>query len=119
MSDGCGQRRHRSSKEAGGIHPSILPLGPWLGQVPVLGTCAFLMMDDERLEAISALSDSGRVPGARPSHTEVDALKIAVVTSNPKPASRIHDVALAVAGALATALPGATTCATTTASPPG
>ena len=23
-------------KEAGGIHPSILPLGSWLGQVPIL-----------------------------------------------------------------------------------
>ena len=36
-------------------------------------------------------------------------MKIAVVTGNPKPASRTHGVALAVAGALAAALPGATT----------
>ena len=36
-------------------------------------------------------------------------MKIAVVTGNPKPASRIYGVALAVAGALAAALPGATT----------
>ena len=34
-------------------------------------------------------------------------MKIAVVTGNPKPASRTHGVALAVAGALAAALPGA------------
>jgi len=26
-------------KEAGGLHPSILPLGPWLGQVPILAAC--------------------------------------------------------------------------------
>jgi hypothetical protein len=26
-------------KEVGGIHPSILPLGPWLGQVPILAAC--------------------------------------------------------------------------------
>src|SRR6266480_2937402 len=26
-------------KEAGGIHPSILPLGPRLGQVPILAAC--------------------------------------------------------------------------------
>ena len=36
-------------------------------------------------------------------------MKIAVVTGNPKPASRSHGVALAVADALAAALPGATT----------
>src|SRR5689334_8751594 len=36
-------------------------------------------------------------------------MKIAVVTGNPKPASRTHGVALAVAGALAAALPSATT----------
>src|SRR6185369_10317040 len=36
-------------------------------------------------------------------------MKIAVVTGNPKPASRTHGVALTVAGALAAALPGATT----------
>ena len=36
-------------------------------------------------------------------------MQIAVVTGNPKPASRTHGVALAVAGALAAALPGATT----------
>jgi FMN reductase len=36
-------------------------------------------------------------------------MKIAVVTGNPKPASRTHGVALTVASALATALPGATT----------
>lgn len=36
-------------------------------------------------------------------------MKIAVVTGNPKPASRTHGVALAVAGALAAVLPGATT----------
>jgi FMN reductase len=36
-------------------------------------------------------------------------VQIAVVTGNPKPASRTHGVALAVAGALAAALPGATT----------
>jgi FMN reductase len=34
---------------------------------------------------------------------------IAVVTGNPKPASRTHSVALAVAGALTQVLPGATT----------
>ena len=26
-------------KEVGGIHPSILPLGPWPGQVPILAAC--------------------------------------------------------------------------------
>jgi NAD(P)H-dependent FMN reductase len=36
-------------------------------------------------------------------------VQIAVVTGNPKPTSRTHGVALAVAGALAAALPGATT----------
>src|SRR6201996_9754869 len=36
-------------------------------------------------------------------------MKIAVVTGNPQPASRTYGVALAVAGALAAALPGATT----------
>ena len=35
--------------------------------------------------------------------------KIAVVTGNPKPASRTHSVALAVADALAEELPGAET----------
>jgi hypothetical protein len=35
--------------------------------------------------------------------------KIAVVTGNPKPASRTHSVALAVAAALAKELPGADT----------
>jgi FMN reductase len=36
-------------------------------------------------------------------------VQIAVVTGNPKPASRTHGVALAVAGTLAATLPGATT----------
>ncbi len=36
-------------------------------------------------------------------------MKIAVVTGNPKPASRTHGVALSVASALAAALPGVTT----------
>jgi FMN reductase len=36
-------------------------------------------------------------------------VKIAVVTGNPKPASRTHGVALAVARALAAARPGART----------
>jgi FMN reductase len=36
-------------------------------------------------------------------------MKIAVVTGNPKPASRTHGVALATAGALAAALSGTTT----------
>ena len=36
-------------------------------------------------------------------------MQIAVVTGNPKPASRTHGVALAVADVLAAALPGATT----------
>ncbi|HEY6495328.1 MAG TPA: NAD(P)H-dependent oxidoreductase [Trebonia sp.] len=35
--------------------------------------------------------------------------KIAIVTGNPKPASRTHSVAIAVAGALAKELPGAQT----------
>ena len=37
---------------------------------------------------------------------EVDVMRIAVVTGNPKPASRTHGVALAVAGTLAAALAG-------------
>ena len=49
---------------------------------------------------------TGRLPATLPhlSTTEVDVMRIAVVTGNPKPASRTHGVALAVAGALAAAL---------------
>ena len=63
--------------------------------------------DGRRIVNLS-LAERSWVPPPAPAHPnpEVDVMRIAVVTGNPKPASRTHGAALAVAGALSAALAG-------------